>query len=210
MPKRDGKRKSRKQRKTQHYRLKYYLIITDTEKTEENYFNGLKDSLPKDIKNKISIKVAKAKTPQGLINEAGNIVSLNTQISDVWLVFDRDEVKDFNKIVERAQKKKYKVGWSNPCIEIWFYAYFGEMPKKQDSVQCVRDFALKYKQYINQEYSKSDSDLYSKLIKFGNEENAIKIAKERLIESQKLKCKPSEMFGTTKVFELVEEIRKTK
>lgn len=210
MPKRGGNRKKRSQRKVQSYRLKYYLIITDTEKTEENYFEGLKESLPDEIMKKITIKVFKAKTAYNLIKEAGNIESTYRQTSEVWLVFDRDRVKNFDGIVATAQNMSFNVGWSNPCIEIWFYAYFGEMPKKQDSVQCVRDFALKYKQYINQEYSKSDSDLYSKLIKFGNEENAIKIAKERLIESQELKCKPSEMFGTTKVFELVEEIRKTK
>ena len=38
--------------------LGYYLIITDTEETEKNYFNGLREALPADIKENIVIKVA--------------------------------------------------------------------------------------------------------------------------------------------------------
>ncbi len=33
-----------------------------------------------------------------------------------WIVFDCDEIKDFDEIVREAEKKGIGVGWSNPCI----------------------------------------------------------------------------------------------
>lgn len=59
---RAGKRKSRNQRVgTRIPELGYYLIVTDTEETEKNYFEGLRDSIPKELKNRLIIKVEKLK-----------------------------------------------------------------------------------------------------------------------------------------------------
>ena len=44
---RAGKRNNRNQRLgTRVPELGYYLIVTDTEETEKNYFEGLRDSIP--------------------------------------------------------------------------------------------------------------------------------------------------------------------
>ena len=60
---RAGKRKDRNVRfATRNPVLGYYLIVTDAEETEKNYFEGLKNSIPSDIRDRIVIKVEKAKT----------------------------------------------------------------------------------------------------------------------------------------------------
>lgn len=60
---RAGKRKDRNQRMGQRVpELGYYLIVTDTEETEKNYFEGLRDSIPAKLKDRLIIKVEKAKT----------------------------------------------------------------------------------------------------------------------------------------------------
>lgn len=41
--------------------LGYYLIVTDTEETEKNYFEGLRDNIPVEMKDRLGIKVEKAK-----------------------------------------------------------------------------------------------------------------------------------------------------
>ncbi len=46
--------------------LGYYLIITNTEETEKNYFEGLRDSIPKEMRNRLVIKVEKAKTEESI------------------------------------------------------------------------------------------------------------------------------------------------
>ena len=56
-----------------------------------------------------------------------------------WIVFDRDQVIGFDEIISEAEKKGIQVGWSNPCFEIWMYAYFGAMPAIQDSWTCCSD-----------------------------------------------------------------------
>ena len=59
---------------------------------------GLRDSIPKELQGKLVIKVCKAKTVD-LVNEALNMASLQPQYGEPWIVFDRDQVKDFDKII---------------------------------------------------------------------------------------------------------------
>lgn len=127
MPDRSGKRKTREQLSKRRPELGYYFIVTDTKETEQNYMLGLRDSIPKELQGKLVIKVCKAKTVD-LVNEALNMASLQPQYGEPWIVFDRDQVKDFDKIIATALEKGINVGWSNPCIEIWFSTYFGSMP----------------------------------------------------------------------------------
>lgn len=176
---RRGKRKSREQsRKTRIPELGYYYIITDTDQTEKNYLEGLRDSIPEELKGKIVIKVSKSRTVD-LVKTCKEGASLYPQYSEPWIVFDRDQVKDFDGIIKSAEQSGIHAGWSNPCLEIWLYAYFGNMPNIQDSVSCCKRFAIEYEKRTDQKYDKAEKDLYKKLCEFGNEENAIKIAQQK-------------------------------
>lgn len=99
-------------------------------------------------------------------------------------------------------------GWSNPCFEIWMYAYFGEMPAIWESFTCCDRFAEKFEKVTGQEYLKKDRHIYRKLVENGDEKNAIKLA-ERCYR----KClndgkeKPSEMWPVSMVYRLVGEIQ---
>lgn len=42
--------------------LGYYLIVTDTKKTEKNYFKGLRNTIPENLKDRLVIKVEKSRT----------------------------------------------------------------------------------------------------------------------------------------------------
>lgn len=207
MPDRNGKRKTREQlSKRRVPELGYYFIVTDTKETEQNYLLGLRDSIPKELQGKLVIKVCRAKTAE-LVNEALNMASLQPQYGEPWIVFDRDQVKDFDKIVSVALEKGINVGWSNPCIEIWFSAYFGSMPPYQDSVSCCNGFAQKFAQVIGQKYEKADATIYKKLCHHGNETQAIDIAQRRLSEHIR-NCTetPSKMCPCTTVHTLIDEI----
>ena len=174
-----GRRKSRREnRKTRKQELGYYLIVTDTEATEKNYLLGLRNSLPLAIQHNIVFKVVKADT-RNLVEKCMEEAANYPQFSQWWIVFDRDEVKNFDEIIQRAQQYDIHVGWSNPCIEIWFYAYFGCMPNIDGSVQCCNGFAKVFKQYLGSEYHKSDEKIYDKLRKYGDENQALAIAKQK-------------------------------
>ncbi len=208
MVERNGKRKTREQlSKRRIPKLGYYFIVIDTKETEQNYMIGLRESIPKELQGKLVIKVCKAKTVE-LVNEALNMASLQPQYGEPWIVFDRDRVKGFNQIISLAKEKGINVGWSNPCIEIWFSAYFGAMPAYQDSVSCCGGFEESYLKITGQNYQKSDVEIYSKLCRFGDEKQAFVIAKQKLQENQRNgRTAPSQMCPATTVFALVEEIK---
>lgn len=49
---------------------------------------------------------------------------------DVWLMYDKDDfpLDDFDNTqysaLSRKDIRKYKVAWSNECIELWFVLHF--------------------------------------------------------------------------------------
>lgn len=206
--KRNGQRKTREQlSKRRVPKLGYYLIVTDTKETEQNYMFGLRDSIPEHLRGKLVIKVSKTKI-SNLVKEALSLSALQPQYGEPWIVFDRDQVTNFDEIITEAEKEGVKVGWSNPCIEIWFGAYFGVMPTYLDSVRCCDGFEEKYKQVTGQKYQKSDNSIYTKLCRHGNEEEAITLAKQKLEQFvQNCIDKPSEMCPATTIYLLVEEIK---
>ena len=206
---RAGKRKDRNKRVgTRIPELGYYLIVTDTEETEKNYFEGLRDSIPVELKDHLVIKVEKAKTAE-LVKRAMELTDAESQYRIPWIVFDRDQVKDFDEIIRLAEKNDINAGWSNPCFEIWMFAYFGEMPTIRESYICCERFAEKFEKVTRQKYSKNDRDIYRKLVQNGDEEKAIQIAKrcyKKCMEDGKIK--PSEMWPASIVQQLVKEIRR--
>lgn len=204
-----GRRLSREMRMRKRlFQLGYYLIVTDTKCTEKAYFEGLRYSLPKEIMNNISLKVVEAPT-KDLIDICLETKSKEVQNRIPWIVFDRDKVPDFDVLIRQAENNGINVAWSNPCLEVWFFAYYGSIPTVIDSVQCCSKFAELFQKKTGFEYSKSDRQLYARLTSTGDESKAIQVAKQRLRShlDGNLK-KPSDMVPCTMVQELVEEIRK--
>ncbi len=206
---RAGQRKDRDKKVGKRVpKLGYYLIVTDTEETERNYFEGLRDSIPKDLKDHLVIVVEKANTVE-LVTKAMELANKDPQYRIPWIVFDRDQVKAFDEIIWAAEKNGVGAGWSNPCFEIWMYAYFGEMPAIKESYICCERFAKKFEKVTGQAYQKSDRDIYRKLEQFGDSQNAVKLAERYLKKStDNGKSRPSEMWPGCMVHRLVEEIQK--
>ena len=194
-----------KEKNTRKLRFGNYIIYTDTEETEKNYFDGLKRSLPSEMQRQIEILVRHAKT-KDLVNACREEVALVPNYAKVLMVFDKDEVTNFDEMIVAAEKDNIQVGWSNPCFEIWMHAYFGSMPTFGNSKECTTAFSRLLKFKTGKEYEKNDKEIYSKLIQYGNETKAIQTAKTRMINFGKEK--PSKMDSCTTVWEIVEEIRK--
>lgn len=205
---RNGSRKIRGQLFKQRIpKLGYYFIVTDTKETEQNYMFGLRNSIPPELQGKLVIKVVKTKT-KNLVEEALNLASLNPQYGEIWIVFDRDQVQNFDEIISEAITKGINIGWTNPCIEEWFSAYFGAMPTYANSVSCCNGFEQIFERNAHQKYVKSDLAIYEKLNRFGNEEKAIRIAAQKMHDHRiQGKYKPSEQIPGTTVHLLVDEIK---
>ena len=99
-------------------------------------------------------------------------------------------------------------GWSNPCFEIWLFAYFGMMPVIKDSWTCCSKFAELYFRKTGHEYIKADKNVYMRLCEYGNEERALVIAEQKYQQCMRDgKTHPSTMCPATRVYELVREIK---
>ena len=189
--------------------LGYYLIVTDTEATEKCFFNGLCNSLPESIKGKLVIKVIEAKKTGSLLEECINSVSQSPQYRVPWIVFDRDQVPNFDDIIKEAERKGINTGWSNPCFEIWLYAYWGSMPPIEESKKCCSEFNKEYKKKTGKEYRKSNKHIYAEIYRTGDERIAIKIAQKKFKEHiRNGKEQPSVMCPCTTVYKLVSEIKR--
>jgi len=120
-----------------------YLIVTDAEKTEKNYFEGIKNIIPDNLKNDLQIKIYSNKALSKIIDFAAEERNKDERFRDIWLVFDRDEVKNFDKLIEEAKENKMNVGWSNPCFEIWLISYFKkEYSQPSKMIGCTTVYKL--------------------------------------------------------------------
>ena len=205
---RTGNRKPREQRKqSRPPELGYYLIVTDTEATERCFFTGLHQALPEEVKNKLVIKVVETKT-RTMIDKCLELTAYEAQYRIPWIVFDRDQVQGFDEIIDEAKRKDIEVGWSNPCFEIWFHAYFGSVPMFQDSQSCWKSFAKKIEKVTGQKYDKNDKDIFKKLAECGDIKVAIATADRQLQKCEQNGEKPSQSNSATTVYKLVSEIVK--
>lgn len=133
----------------------------------------------------------------------------NPQYCRPWIVLDKDEEQDFDKLVQEAKNNNISVAWSNPCFEIFLHGYFGRPKITNNSKQCCSNFKTQFKKKCGIEYKKSMSDLYKKLNEHGDEMKAIDYARQCHIR-QKNGSTPSEMIGVSLVYQLVEELKNKK
>ena len=185
-----------------------YLIVTDTEKTEKYYFEGIKNIIPDSLKNDLQIKIYSNKALSKIIDFAAEQRNKDERFRDIWLVFDRDEIKNFDRLIEKAKESKMNVGWSNPCFEIWLMSYFQNPKNINNSQKCCETFEKIFKENTDKNYEKSEEKIYNILCKKGDENKAIQRAREKYYQVRKEYNQPSKMIGCTTVYKLVEELKK--
>ena len=198
----------RSERKKVFLKSGAYLIVTDAEKTEKNYFEGIKNIIPDSLKNDLQIKIYSNKALSKIIDFAAEERNKDERFRDIWLVFDRDEVKNFDRLIEKAKESKMNVGWSNPCFEIWLMSYFQNPKNINDSQKCCETFEKIFKENTDKNYEKSEEKIYNILCKKGDENKAIQRAREKYHQVRKEYSQPSKMIGCTTVYKLVEELKK--
>lgn len=186
--------------------LGYYYIVTDAVETEPNFFNGIKNSLPVNIKGRLVIKIKVSKT-YDMVDTILSDISKRPIVYDPWIVFDKDQVRGFDELVNKAKSYNINVAWSNPCIEILFLAYFGKSPNLSETTECIREFEKEYSKKVGKKYAKNNKDIYRDLIQYGNEEMAIKIMSDKYDKYENNgNVLPSRMTALSMLYKLLLEI----
>ena len=75
--------KKRNERKKILLKSGAYLIITDTEKTEKNYFEGIKNIIPGNLKNDLQIKIYSNKALSKIIDFAAEERNKDERFRDI-------------------------------------------------------------------------------------------------------------------------------
>ena len=201
-----------------------FLIVCEGEKTEPNYFKALID----DCKSQNDgAKIDKQRTqvvPAAVIGGGAcgtcKLVEKAKKLEKeykrkhqvpfdrVWVVFDKDEYKDFNKAIADAKKEGMNCAWSNGAFELWFLLHFqnGFEGKCKDYVNKNESILKKKLKKTDFSYEKNDEDFYQILQAHGDEEQAIKRA-QKLRENMGKKKNYATHNPRTEVDLLVDELR---
>lgn len=211
------KREARRQREseTKTPRANSFLIITEGEQTEPNYFKGIKEQIQIKMGGYISIEHKPTIEVQGegmntvsLVERTNEIVNRSKiMYQNVWIVMDKDDFAQFDEAIELAHKAGYKVAWSNQSFEYWLYLHFNYSDSALHRDQwCEKLSDIFHRNDIaNGTYEKNDPKIYEYLNQFDGAKTAIAHAKRRM-SSYNRTIKPSHYDPGTTVHVLVEEL----
>lgn len=157
----------------------YFLIICEGEKTEPNYFKGLRNDLP------VGTLVIADMTIEGTGRNTESLIDFTIKyrgkssrnFDSVWVVFDRDSFTEeqFNNAIIKAKNNDIKSAWSNEAFELWFLLHFqfvnSRMPREDYQGYLEREIKKASKKEY--QYKKNDLNTYAILKEYGNQQQAI-------------------------------------
>ncbi|WP_206457870.1 RloB family protein [Anaerovorax sp. IOR16] len=209
------RREERKQRKYGYKQPKTnsFLIVTEGERTEPLYFQGIKKLIQDKIGGRVDVVEidihGQGCSTGKLIEMTDEIVSKSKFIyQNVWVLFDKDDFKDFDKAIEDGEERGYKIAWSNQSFEYWIYLHFNysDSALHRDDWNAKLDDLFKKYQLGSGKYQKNYEDIYLMLDSFDGVNTAIKNAKRRRSDFR-MGDKPSEFDPGTTVHLLVELLK---
>lgn len=197
----------------------YYLIVCEGEATEPNYFEGLKQDLPKGVLTAYKIEIeGTGRNTQSLIDEALLLKTayeknMERPIDKLWVVFDRDsfDAESFNNAINYCTAHAIGCAWSNEAFELWYllhFHYYNNAISRKD----YQDLIEQNLQPIlgpDYRYQKNSVEVYSLLKKHGRIEDAIRNAKN-LEKNFEGRLDYANHNPCTMVHKLVEELLKLK
>lgn len=211
----------KEQRKTERYEIfdKKFYIFCEGEKTEPQYFEGIRKRIERNpiYKNSIMIKVegVGAETLK-VLERAENYVRINNiKNAEVWIVYDKDSfpAERFNAVQIRIdylnsiqEEVEYYAGWSNQCIEYWFILHFDYYVSDNDRKYYRKYLNKKFQENGLVKYKKNDPQIFEVLKEKGNPDRAVRYAHKRLEYFQGLA--PSQKAPATTVHYLYEKLEK--
>ena len=169
---------------------KYYLIVCEGTKTEPNYFESLKEDLPKGVLTAYQIDIeGTGRNTLSLVAEAKRIKEsyqkqTGRPLDKLWVVFDKDSftANDFNSAILQCENSNPKIGcaWSNEAFELWYLLHFNyyNTPIDRIKYQKLIEQNLRPKIGKTYRYQKNSKEMYSLLKQYGSLEIAIRNAKQ--------------------------------
>ncbi len=123
------------------------LVVTNGEKTERQYLNGLKNRAHEVPNRDFTVQVKCI--PGEPVEVLRKLQSCHSDVEDydeVWLVFDVDDkphegfLREFARAHRGKKKGLFRPVFSNPCFEVWLAAHYGPLKRYQNRGEAQRHF----------------------------------------------------------------------
>ncbi|MDD4760120.1 MAG: RloB family protein [Bacteroidaceae bacterium] len=167
---------------------RFYLIVCEGEKTEPNYFESLKNDLPKGVLDVCDFKiVGTGHNTVSLVNSAMALrnkwqTQTNRTVDKLWIVFDKDSFSDqsFNSAIQTciANYPNVDCAWTNEAFELWYLLHFHYYNTgiSRGQYQKLIEENFKKKGLKNYTYEKNSTEMYSLLETHASREIAVRNA----------------------------------
>lgn len=199
-------------------RANSFLIVTEGEKSEPLYLQGIVKQIKKSIGGNVKLMEVPTFEIRGegcstckLVEKTEEIVKkAKVLYQNIWVVFDKDDFQDFDEAIVEGTKKGYQLAWSNQSFEYWAYLHFfysdsalhrDEWCKKLDAIFSERKLG-------GGKYQKNAHDLYEQLASSEGLVIAIKHAKRRMSIFKGDQMRPSQFDPGTTMHLLMEDLNK--
>jgi hypothetical protein len=164
---------------------KRYLIVCEGEKTEPNYFESLKSSLPRGVLDVVDFRIlGEGFNTESLVNQAIELRSKwelesGRKVDKLWIVFDKDSFlpATFNKAIQICNNTpKTEAAWSNEAFELWYLLHFEYYNTKINRNTYKERIQNNFRNRGLAEfvYLKNRPDMFSLLSKYGDRNLAVK------------------------------------
>lgn len=184
---------------------RYFLIVSEGEKTEPIYFQYFKDRLPRHMVDTIEIEPGGMETIRVVelaIQKRAERSNRKPRYDEVWAVFDKDDFSpaSFNEAIAMAQQNGIEHAASNEAFELWYILHYQYL-----------DVAIRREQYFDRlskilgfPYQKNTPAVVRHLFEHGNFRQAV-IWARKLEEVHEGKT-AAESCPSTRVYLLVERL----
>jgi hypothetical protein len=191
-----------------------FLIVCEGNKTEPNYFKSFPKKRER-IVYELNFKGENESdrntggiSPKKVVEKAIELRKQKTY-DRVWAVFDKDDFKDFNAAIIKAQSNNIGCAWSNEAFELWYLLHFQNrttgMKRTEYQKAIENELNKKWKNKKKPyKYAKNAADMYVILQEYGNQEQAIKWAEK--LSQQYMDEKFAAHNPRTQVYELVRQL----
>lgn len=162
----------RNQRNAVRSNPKTLYIVCEGQRTEPNYFLGLKTR--DDVRRRFALTVESARGGDALavVNHAINLLrrKRDPQIPNlqVWCVLDvegQNSADILRQALQKAQQAGISVFLSNPCFEIWLVAHFERTNRPFHTAMDAKSYfsANHWRKLTGRGYTEADPQLYELL-----------------------------------------------
>ena len=214
------RREGRKQRKHDFKlpKINSFLIVTEGEKTEPLYFNGIKQEIEEKIGGNVDVVEVPTIDVKGQGSSTKKLIEITEELEkegkilyqNVWVVFDKDDFEDFDEAIKLGKSKGYNVAWTNPSFEYWLYLHFYYSDASLDRKEWNKKLSKVFGENNlgDGKYRKNYKDLYSLVDSYDGVNTAIKNAKRIMSDYIEGRDLPSRFDPGTSVHELMEKLKK--